>query len=159
MRYFIAALVILSGVLARASPTPCAYWASPPGPNSAPDYDIAKAYAAADLVVIGHSDSFVRNKPQKVRIVRTIKGKLGRQITLEGIHEAGTDPWGAAISTDGDYLMLLKAGATYSWVDQGSACPNVFKVTKGKVTFGKTQVYIKELQKYFESQPKPLSEN
>ncbi len=159
MKYLIPAIMIFMNGFAHASPIPCVYWTSAADPKSPPSYDISRAYAAADLVVIGNANSFTSNRPQRIRIKKSIKGGPKSQIYHEGIHESGTDPWGAAIPIDGDYLMLLKSGSKYSWVDQGSGCPNLFKVTAGKVTIGKTAIYIGRLKGYFESDPKPFPIN
>ena len=158
MTYYIAAILFFVNVFAYASPTPCEFWALTADSKST-SYDIGRAYVAAEIVVIGSAKNFVSNQPQKVRIVQTIKGSPKEEIYLEGIHESGTDPWGAAISTDGEYLMLLKGGPKYSWIDRGSGCPNAFKVSSNKVTIGKTQIDVKNLKSYFESHPKPPSDN
>lgn len=152
-------LTYFYSLLVRASPTPCTFFTTAADPKTPPSYDIAKAYSASDLVVIGNSASFVSNRPQDIHITKIIKGNSPDHILLEGIHESGTDPWGSAISTDGDYLLFLKSGSRYSWVDGGSGCPNSFKVYSNKITLGKIQVEVKNLKSYFESNPKPFPMN
>ena len=147
-------LTFLNTFQAQAGATPCHFIT--PTEKGSYAYDIGKAYQAATVVLIARAQDYVKEKPQLVRVVRIVKGKADSEIKLEGIHSAGTDPWGAAIDVSKDFLLFLAGGPLYKWVDQGSGCSNVYEVHDGKVKIGKTEVRLENLKQFFESNPPPI---
>jgi hypothetical protein len=144
---------LLMSVSTHASPTPCKFVKlEATGPAR---YDIGAVYREANLVIIGSAKAYAMGKPQEVTVKKTIKGNNKSTVILEGMHEAGTDPWGAAIPVGEEYLMFLKTSTHYIWVEPGS-CSNAFKVTNGKVMMGKEEIEIGNLKTYFESKPNPV---
>ncbi|MBC7466178.1 MAG: hypothetical protein H7256_09305 [Bdellovibrio sp.] len=140
----------------QASPIPCSFEIWDHAEKSPRKYDIAKAYKSATVVIVGQADEYILEKPQRVQIIKLIKGKVGGEIDLEGFHSAGTDPFGTAITPKKKFLMLLSKDSKYKWVDSGSGCPNSFEVHGDTVTIGKEGILVSRLNQYFESNPKPF---
>ena len=147
---------LLFTLAAQAAPTPCHFVKTLNDKPVTFAYDIGQAYVSSALVVVGRAETYVVGKPQTVKVSKVIKGEPQAEIKLEGMHEAGTDPWGTAISTGKDTLLLLRGGVPYNWVDSGSGCPNSFEVLNGAAKIGKHSVKLEQLKTFFEKNPDPI---
>lgn len=148
---------LLSSLVVNASPIPCLFWTRDITNNSIPKYDIAKAYKASDLVIIGKADKFILGKSQDIKVLKTLKGDVQKEIVLEGAKVQGTESFGTAIQINKEFLMLLSKSSKYKWVDSGSGCPNSFEVIKNKVKIGTSDINISDLKSYFEKSPSPFT--
>jgi hypothetical protein len=151
---FLASALVFTVVITYASPTLCKYAIPDKAyPNAKHVQDnIGQVYLDADLVVSGYAREKVINQPQKINVRTVIKGRADARITLIGLHADGTDPWGAAIPADGDYLLFLKNGLQFAWVEPGY-CSNAFRVRDGKVEMGRQRIDVDDLEKYLSSMP------
>jgi hypothetical protein len=146
----------MSSLIIQASPIPCLYWTKNIKQESYPEYDISNAYKAADLVIVGEAENFVQGKPQKINVIKTIKGTVNKVIDLVGTNIQGTEVSGSAIQIKKEFLMLLAKDSKYKWVDSGSGCPNSFEVNNGQVKIGNNVIELNELKNFFEKNPNPI---
>lgn len=123
-------------------------------------YDIAKAYQAADLVVIGETTDRLSDGNIQVHVQEIIKGKSPATIQLVGAQCHGTACTGLSVAPQQSYLMLLRqvSPGLFHKVDGdgNDACPNVFLVKQDEVILRTGAIKLAEIGGFFESDPKSI---
>ena len=123
-------------------------------------FNVASAYAAADLVAVGKVSSA---EGLTLKIGTRVKGNEKQKIiSLAGPHCAGTAcSGGFSVAAGIDLLFLLKRlpNGRYDGVagNGNFSCPVVFEVREGVAVIGEKNIRVNSLKKYFESKPAPIA--
>ncbi|MBI3544129.1 MAG: hypothetical protein HY075_12735 [Deltaproteobacteria bacterium] len=125
-------------------------------------YDVAAAFRAADLAIVGEPGEVDDKGSQRVRIRTVLRGDEHlKDIGLIPQVCHGTACTGLRFSPKREFVFLLAGGFTgriFGKVDGNGndACPNVFEVDKGVASVGPNKVPLAELKKFFEGLPAPI---
>lgn len=157
---FFSSILLLSALLWGRSASasgmkPCTMFTTGDGAL----FRIGDAYAAADLVAIGH---VVPGTALTLHIVKKLKGHEDRKdVALTVPTCAGTAcSGGFSVAAGVDLLFLLKRlpDGVYDGVagNGNYSCPVVFEVADGAAKLGGKKVPLKALKRYLQTKPDPI---
>ena len=145
----------------------CKFSTDPSGTIFGAKYNLAKAYQASDLVVVGKVIQSKQQAPnnQSFQIQQTIKGDSSKSIIFLASREChGTACTGLSLPLDKTVLVLLRYidngrdQGKYHKVDGdgNDACPNIFLVEGNRAIIGKQRIEIGNIRNFLEK-VKPIN--